>query len=133
MKFRVIWDDCTPTRDRRPTTLQDIEEDIHVKDFEGSEDDFLDLILDIVGWDRDELEDNEIEGTPIEQAQELIGYCNDPGDGSANFLYVSVDGKELDGSFPYDGMENLDLEHCTEKEVKKLLMSEYSDIFDDWD
>ena len=33
MKIRLIWDDCRPTIDRRPTTYEDIENDIHLQEF----------------------------------------------------------------------------------------------------
>lgn len=132
MKIRLIWDDCTPTMSRRPTTAEDIENDIHVKEFDNEEE-FLQTVFDIMDYgeyDEDEIADEKGE-TVFDKINSLMRYFSDPGDGSANFLYYSVDGKVYDNAEPYDSMSTLDLENCTEDEVKAAIMSEYD--FDDYD
>lgn len=129
MKCRMIWDDCIPTMDRRPTTKKDIENDIHVKEYE-SEEELLNELLDLIGYDEEDLDLDE-EASTISKIEEVLGYFNDPGDGSPNILYVSVDGKEVDGTLPYDGMDELDLETCSEQEVIDCLLADYEDV-EDW-
>ena len=129
-RIRLIWDDCTPTMARRPTTAEDVDEDIHVKNFK-SEEEFVEAVLDILGYDEADLEEADGD-TDFEKAKSLISYCDDPGDGSPNFLYMSVNGEEEpDITFAYDCLDGLDLEHCTEKQVKKAVKSEFVEELDE--
>ena len=86
-KIRLIWDDCTPTKERRPTTESDIWDDIHIEEF-NSKDEFAAFIIGHF-LDGDDLE--EYGEDPFAAALNFIEISNDdPGDGSPNFLYVSV-------------------------------------------
>ena len=132
MKIRLIWDDCSPTLNRRPTTDEDIQEDIHIKEFDN-EDDFVQHILDLTNSDMDDLEDAE-GSTPFDKAVSLMGYCDDPGDGSPNFLYLSVDGEENTlSTYPYDCLSDLDLENCSEEEIKKVLIDNNDEDYEDFE
>lgn len=130
MKFRLIWDDRSPTVQRRPTKPEDIDWDVHIKDIVGTPDDFLDAVLEILSYDRSDLQHFDFEGiedNPLEQAKKLIEWDDDPTDGSPTFLYVSVDGKDTLLGFPYEAMDHLDLENCTESELKKALKQDILD------
>jgi len=118
-KCRLIWDDCTPTRERRPTTEQDIEEDIHIVDYDTAEDMFQ-AVLDLAGYDEDDL-DIDYNLSMKEKIEEVLGYLDDPGDGSPNILYASIYGVELAGTMPYDDLNGLDLEHINEKQLIKVI------------
>lgn len=132
MKIRLIWDDCSPTMERRPATDEDIQEDIHIKEFDN-EDDFVQHILDLTNSDMDDLEDAE-GSTPFDKAVSLMGYCDDPGDGSPNFLYLSVDGEENTlSTYPYDCLSDLDLEKCSEEEIKKVLIDNNDEDYEDFE
>lgn len=140
-KIRIIYDDCTPTMDRRPTTRQDIYDDIHIVEFDDI-DELYDWLLDMVGIDRQEDEEEYVEaGLKLPDIKErcisLLRYFDDPGDGSANILYLNIGGEEIDENvWPYDGMEELDLANCSEEEVQQNIIdnNEYlEDDEDDWD
>ena len=128
-KCRLIWDDCTPTRDRRPTTSEDIEEDIHVENYEN-EDELFQAVLDLAGYDEEDLDLEET--TPIkEKIEAVIRLFDDPGDGSPNILYASINGKELEGTLPYDDLDGLDLENVTQAAVIKAIKGAYGDDDED--
>ena len=125
---RLIWDDCTPTANRRPTTPQDIDEDIHIEDFNSAED-LYNYLLDLIGID--ELDDYTDPEAPInEQVRDIIGSFDDPGDGSINFIYAILDGEEVWPCW-YDSLEDLDLANVTEEEVKDVLKAELEAEFED--
>ena len=128
-KGRLIWDDCQPTRDRRPTTSEDIEDDIHVVDYDREED-VLDELLGLAGYDEEDL-DFDAEMTIYDKIEKLLSVFDDPGDGSPNILYASLNGEELDGSLPYDCLDGLDLETITEDEVIKAVKGEFVEDDDD--
>jgi len=118
-KCRLIWDDCTPARERRPITLEDVFDDIHIKEF-NSEEKLLDHLLELAGYDEDDYSFSNEEST-IEKIELVLTSFNDPGDGSPNILYASIDGKELEGSLPYDCLDVLDLETCKVKDVIQVI------------
>lgn len=133
-KIRLIWDDCTPTKERRPTTESDIWDDIHIEDF-NSKDEFVAFII---GYFLDGDNDLEEYGEdPFEAALNFIESSNDdPGDGSPNFLYISLNGEELDEfTLSYDSLLDLDLEHISENNLKQAMI-EYEfgdDDEEEWD
>ena len=137
-KIRLIYDECTPTRDRRPTTKADIYDDVHIEEFDDIEE-LYDHLLDMVRIDREEDEEGyREEGLEVPDIKQrcinLLGYFNDPGDGSPNILYLNIDGEEIDEDvFPYDGMENLDLANCSEEEVQENIIDNYDYFEDDED
>lgn len=130
-KCRLIWDYCTPTRERRPTTVKDIEEDIFVKTY-LKEEDMLYELIGLLDFDSEDL-DFELDAPLEEQIEELLTYFNDPGDGSPNILYCSIDGKELEGTLPYDCLIDcgLNLETCTRRAVIDCIKSSYDE--EEWD
>ncbi len=120
-KIRLIWDDCTPTKERRPTTESDIWDDIHIEDF-NSKDEFVAFII---GYFLDGGNDLEEYGEdPFAAALNFIEISNDdPGDGSPNFLYISLNGEELDEfTLSYDSLLDLDLEHISENNLKQAMI-----------
>lgn len=123
MKIRLIWDDCTPTRDRRPTTSEDIENDIHLQEFE-SEEDLIKHLSDILGYDEDDLED--CGDTNRDKIDCLLSSNYDPGDGSPNILFLSIDGEIIE-----DWLEEVDGLTCSEEDVKKEMMRFVED--EPWD
>ena len=126
--IRLIYDECNPTRDRRPTTVEDVENDIHVEDFDS-----IPEVIEALNEDYMEIADN-YEIDPDDEMAVLdtvIDILSDPGDGSYNILYLGIDGKEYyNGS--YDGMETLDLETASEEDVKDAILAadEYEDDYD---
>lgn len=132
-KIRLIWDDCTPTRERRPTTEGDIWDDIHIEEF-NSKDEFAAFIIGhfLDGEDLEEYGED-----PFEAALNFIEISSsDPGDGSPNFLYISLNGKELNEfTLPYDSLLDLDLEHISENNLKQAMIEyefgEYDE--EEWD
>lgn len=128
-KCRLIWDACTPTRERRPTTSWDIEEDIHVVNY-ANEDELFQAVLDLAGYDEEDLDLEETTPTK-EKIETVLGYFDDPGDGSPNILYASINGKELEGTLPYDDLDGLDLENVTQAAVIKAIKGAYGDDDED--
>lgn len=131
-KDRMIWDDCTPTLDRRPTTVDDIENDIHVQDF-GNPGEILEFLEDLAGTDA-------VGDTYEEKLEDILTYFEDSGDGSPNILYLSINGQEVGGTYVYDCIKHLDLSTVTEEEVKQAMLAELAeskplseDINDGWE
>lgn len=118
-RIRLIWDDCTPIAERRPITKEDIEEDIHIKEF-GSEEELLQHLLNLLQYDDEDVEFPE-GATMKDKIETILQYFEDPGDGYPNILYASIDGAVLDNVYPYDSLKDLDLEHCSEKEIVDIL------------
>ena len=124
--FKVIWDDCTPTKDRRPTTASDVRNDIHIKTV-NTDKELLSLLFDITGYDYD---DFNLDGEPLEICEKLVGFFDDPGDGSTDFLYISQDGVPFnwEGIFSdYDAFEGIDLETISEKDLQDKLIAAYDE------
>ena len=86
-RIKLIYDLCTATAERRPTTAKDIEKDIHVETF-NTEEELLNHVAKLVKYDEDDLADVDGE-TPLDKVEKIIEWCNDPDDGSPNFLYLS--------------------------------------------
>lgn len=129
MKIRLIWDDCRPTIDRRPITYEDIENDIHLQEFE-SEDDLIKHLCDLSKCNEDDLEDcGEDNRAKIDC---LLSSMNDRGDGTPNILFLSIDGDIIQ-----DWLEEVDGLTCSEQDVKDEQMKyvedrpwEYDEEFD---
>ena len=128
-KGRLIWDDCIPTRERRPTTEEDIEDDINVEDY-TSEERMLNQLLELAGYDEEDL-DLDANASAKSKMEELLNCFDDPSDGSPNILYASINGKPLKGSLPYDSLEGLDLETATQEEVVEKVKGEFASEDDD--
>ena len=130
---RLIWDDCTPTRDRRPTTSEDIEDDIHVIDYSDA-DEVLEKICRLAGYDVDEVYDEMLEDNPdttpsvVEAINYVKGYFSDFGDGSPNILYCCVNGQEVIKDL-YDCLRGYDLKTISEEEAKDVIQyAEFGDM-----
>ena len=135
-KARLIYDLCTPTRERRPTCGQDIEDDIKIEDF-TNEDDLKEALLQI-SWDDDEELAEYLDKNPATENLTLsdyiegaIKYLDDPSDGSPNILYLSIDGVADDRVYPYDEMAGLDLENISKDELVRVLTGELVDDEED--
>lgn len=136
MKLRLIYDLCNPTRDRRPTTEDDID-DVIIEEFDNLED-CWETLCDLMDFDEDDLEyelDMGADAEPEDKIKVLLDSPIDPGDGSPNIQYLSVNGKEWDlpGICAYDCFENLDLENCSLKELREAWLEEFAEEDeDDW-
>ena len=125
MKIRLIWDDCRPTIDRRPITYEDIENDIHLQEFE-SEDDLIKHLCDLSRCDEDDLEDcGEDNRAKIDC---LLSSMNDRGDGTPNILFLSIDGDIIQ-----DWLDEVDGLTCSEQDVKDEQMKYVEDRPWDYD
>lgn len=123
MKIRLIWDDCEPTIDRRPTTREDIETGIHLQEFE-SENDLIKHLCDLSDYDESDLEDyGEDNRAKIDF---LLSSMSDPGDGTPNILFLSIDGDIIQ-----DWLEEVDGLTCSEQDVKNEQMKSLED--EPWD
>lgn len=97
MSVRLVYDLATPTRERRPTTREDVYADVCVETL-MDEQELYERLLELADMDADEFEtdyDGELTtDSPLEEKIEhLLTYLEDPGDGSPNIMYVAVDGK----------------------------------------
>lgn len=126
-KCRIVYDICTPTAEARPTFIEDIDNDIHIEEFDD-EKEVLDLLLKMLSYTEDDLDDME-DLSIKEKIAEILPYFNDPGDGSPNILYLSIDGEEFDDAIPYDNI-TLDLATCSEEELKDFLKQFADDDYD---
>lgn len=115
MKIRLIWDECTPTMNRRPATAEDIDNDIHLEEFLNLED-LLDKLLELTGFDIDDLESLDTE----ERIDELASYLQftDPSSGSPYVLFLSINNKIILDSLQLEGLNGLT---CSEEDVKDSL------------
>ena len=127
MKNRLIWDDCTPTRDRRPTTIADLKDDIHVEDYDSAYE-VLEELCYLADYDSVEDFCNEMEidiGTTdySEIAEAALKFFSDPGDGSPNILYCKIDDKVLEDSGYYNMADDLDLDTVSKEEIIDYLIA----------
>ena len=115
-KNRLIVDLCTPTRERRPTTMDDLEDDILVEDFDNSSD-LIERLKELNYFDDEDIEDEVDLNNKKEVAEYLLGFLTDPGDGSPNVLYCCVDGEECSEAYPYYCLKLLNLDKATRREI----------------
>lgn len=133
---RIAVDLCTPTAERRPTTAEDIRNDVFIEDFRNSEE-LYEFVLDLTNMD-DEDVIYELDGddTVENKIKYLLGFCTDPGDGSPNIQYCCVDGKELDNVLTYDAFDDVDFDDADSETLVDILLDEYEyseDDDDEWD
>ena len=136
---RIAVDLCTPTAERRPTTAEDIRNDVFIEDFRNSEE-LYDYVLDLTNMsDEDVIDELGGDDTVENKIDYLIGFCTDPGDGSPNILYCCVDGKELDDDVvdEYDAFDGLDFDSVDSQTLVDILLDEHyyyeDDDEDEWD
>ena len=126
--IRLVYDECTPTRYRRPTTMEDIENDVHVEEYDSIPEMIDDFVSE--GYE-DFAEDEGIDPkNEMKLLEAWLGYYNDPGDGSPNILYISIDGVpyESENILTYDCLQDVDLEHAREADIKALIIQAYDDL-----
>ena len=134
---RIAVDLCTPTAERRPTTAEDIRNDVFIEDFRNSEE-LYEFVLDLTNMD-DEDVIYELGGddTVENKIKYLLGFCDDPGDGSPNIQYCCVDGKELDNVLTYDSFDGLNFDSIDSQTLVDILLDEHyyddDDDEDEWD
>lgn len=134
---RIAMDMCTPTVERRPTTEDDIREDVFIADFNNAANLYY-FLLDILDMTNHDVID-ELGGD--DTVENKIGYviclCTDLGDGAPNILYCCVDGKELkDYIVEYESFDGLDFDKADSETLVNILLDELDyedDDEDDWD
>lgn len=119
---KLIWDDCPPTRMRRATTAEDIDNDIHVVNFKD-EKYMLDTVLDLLNYNEKELS-IDINATTEAKIETILAQLNTPRDYLLNILYASINGKQLFGPKPYNCLIGLDLENTPRSQIVKAIESE---------
>ena len=145
-KIRVVLDLCTPTRERRPATVDDIYDDFKVLEF-NSKEELADELAQMDGYENleefkqeladggDDLDDYDFEGDELDKiCQYLLGNMEDPGDGSPNIQYISIDGKpayEDSWNTYYYLLDNMDLlAHGSEEAIIEYVL-EHDDYIND--
>ena len=133
---RIAVDLCTPTAERRPTTAEDIRNDVFIEDFRNSEE-LYEFVLDLTNMsDEDVIDELGNDDTVENKIKYLLGFCTDPGDGSPNILYCCVDGKELDNVVEYDAFDDVDFDAADSETLVDILLDEHyydDDDDDEWD
>lgn len=123
---RIIYDLCTPTKERRPTTTYDIVNDVRIEDFDSPEE-LYDALLDIFRFD--EYDEEELEGSLEERIETILSIYSDYTDGSPNILYLLLNGKEIPGTIPYDPLKNLNLRNIRQRDLQKVLIDALEDDY----
>lgn len=104
-KIRLVVDLCTPTAERRPATIEDIYDDFKVLEF-NSKEELANELAQMSGYENlkefkqelvdegDNLDDYDFEGDELDKlCQYFLSTMSDPGDGSPNIQYISINGK----------------------------------------
>lgn len=149
-KIRVVVDYTTPTRERRPTTIEDIYDDFKVLEF-NSKEELADELARMNGYENleefkqelidegDDLDDYDFEGDELDKVcQYFLSSMTDPGDGSPNIQYISINDKPAyeDYWMTYDSLsDNMELlaRGSEEDIVKYFLKYEYDYVEDEDD
>lgn len=97
MKIKLIYDLATPTAERRPTFYEDLVDDIQVRNY-TSEYALLGCIKKLTGYEASQirkfLNKRYNERLSLDECIEfMLDALSDPGDGSPNIIYLSVDGE----------------------------------------
>ena len=122
---RIAVDLCTPTAERRPTTVEDIRNDVFIADFRNSKK-LYKFVLDLTNMsDEDVIDELGGDDTVENKIDYLIGFCTDPGDGSPNIQYCCVDGKELGDVVCYDFFDGLDFDSVDSQTLVDILLDEH--------
>lgn len=122
---RIAVELCTPTAERRPTTAEDIRNDVFIADFRNSKK-LYKFVLDLTNMsDEDVIDELGGDDTVENKIDYLIGFCTDPGDGSPNIQYCCVDGKELDDVVCYDFFDELDFDSVDSQTLVDILLDEH--------
>lgn len=125
--YKLIWDECNPTADRRPTTNKDIENDIHVEYFD-TEEELLKALMEIADVEESDLEETNID----ERIKEItLDVLDDTGDGSPNIIYIEHNNKDPEEDAYSDILPDDFLADASEEEVKQALCDYYRDLYGD--
>ena len=134
-----------PTRERRPTTIEDIYDDFKVLEF-NSKEELANELAQMNGYEDieefkqeladagDDLDDYDFEGDELDKlCHYFLSSMTDPGDGSPNIQYISINGKPAyeDYWMTYDTLsDNIDLlAHGSEEDIIKYVL-EYEYDYD---
>ena len=148
-KIRLVVDYTTPTRERRPTTKEDIYDDFKVLEF-NSKEELANELAQMCGYENieefkqelvdegDDLDDYEFEGDELDKlCQYFLSSMTDPGDGSPNIQYISINDKpayEYYWMTYYSLSDNMDLlAHGSEEEIIKYYLEHDDDYIEDED
>ena len=144
-RIRVVLDLAIPTADRTFTTHQDVKENFIVKYFKDkgelagylaeldgyeSYDDFKQELID----NGDDLKDTEFKGDEQDVAiQYLLDAMSDPGDGTPNIQFISIDGEPAYEEYwvQYDIFRNADslLSKGTKRQIVDYYLSNLEESF----
>ena len=148
-KIKMVMDLCTPTAERRPTTIEDIYNDFKVLEF-NSKKELANELARMSGYKNlkefkqelvDEgidLDDYDFGGDALDKiCQYFLSDMSDPGDGSPNIQYISINGKPVyeDYWMTYDTLsDNMDLlAHGSEEDIIKYYLKYEYDYIEDED
>ena len=148
-KIKMVVDLCTPTAERRPTTIEDIYDDFKVLEF-NSKKELANELARMSGYKNlkefkqelvDEgidLDDYDFGGDALDKiCQYFLSAMSDPGDGSPNIQYISINGKPVyeDYWMTYDTLsDNMDLlAHGSEEDIIKYYLKYEYDYIEDED
>lgn len=148
-KIRVVVDYTTSTRERRPTTIDDIYDDFKVLEF-NSKEELANELAQMNGYENieefkqeladegDNLDDYDFEGDELDKlCQYFLSSTTDPGDGSPNIQYISINDKPVyeDYWMTYDTFsDNMDLlAHGSEEDIIKYYLEYGYDYVEDED
>ena len=148
-KIKLVVDLCTPTIERRPTTIEDIYDDFKVLEF-NSKKELANELARMSGYknlkefkqeladEGDDLDDYDFEGDELDKiCQYFLSGMSDPGDGSPNIQYISINDKPVyeDYWMTYDTLsDNMDLlAHGSEEDIIKYYLKYEYDYVEDED
>lgn len=148
-KIKMVVDLCTPTAERRPTTIEDIYDDFKVLEF-NSKKELANELARMSGYknlkefkqelvdEGDDLDDYDFEGDALDKiCQYFLSAMSDPSDGSPNIQYISINGKPVyeDYWMTYDTLsDNMDLlAHGSEEDIIKYYLKYEYDYIEDED
>lgn len=116
LPWKLVWDEASSTRDRRPTTPDDIWNDVHVE--EGKEPNSLyDRLIEIYDADEEDYPRDDFDDL-LESIKSLASIGDDLGDGSPNILFLQigddlvVDLDYFDYDIDYGHMDEFDIKLC---------------------
>lgn len=132
LSWKLVWDEATPTRDRRPTTPDDIWNDVHLE--EGEElNSLYDRLVEIYDVDEEDYPRDAL----VESIKDLASIGDDLGDGSPNILFLKVGGgividvEYFDSGIDYDNMNEDDIKLSMIKTDEDLDLEEVEDFLNE--
>lgn len=127
----LIVDNCTPTRERRKTTEEDIYRDVWCRTYDNPEE-LLETLIYFASGSHSGYHFENDDAPTLEKIKEVLRYFEDPGDGSKNILSCIVNGQHVEGEHPYDCLDGLDLDQNADMdEIRDAIIAEF--VEDDYD